>query len=374
MEIIHIVLGKANPNRMNGVNNVVYQLATEQTSFGAEVSVWGITKDLTKNYEDRSFKTRLFKKDRNVFKPCKEILDALIEQKGKAVFHIHGGWIPVFYTLTTFMVKHAIPYVYTPHGAYNEIAMKRNQIIKKAYFNLFERNIIKHALKIHCIGESEIEGLATIHTVKKTVLLPYGFQFHNQMPHLKAKRDDMIIGFMGRLDIYTKGLDLLLDGFKKFNQLIPNSRLWFIGDGEKRKLQDIISTKGLNSSIILFGKKFGYEKESLLKEMDVFVHPSRNEGLPSSVLEASNFGIPCIVTKATNISQYVTNYNAGIGIENENSDAITIALGQIYELWKKQSLYAMKLNAREMVKAEFNWKQLIPKFNELYQSIESNES
>ena len=34
MEIIHIVLGKANPERMNGVNKVVFQLATKQAESG----------------------------------------------------------------------------------------------------------------------------------------------------------------------------------------------------------------------------------------------------------------------------------------------------------------------------------------------------
>ena len=48
MEIIHIVLGKANPDRMNGVNKVVYQLATKQADFGEKVAVWGITNDTEK--------------------------------------------------------------------------------------------------------------------------------------------------------------------------------------------------------------------------------------------------------------------------------------------------------------------------------------
>jgi len=60
MEIIHIVLGKANPDRMNGVNKVVYQLATKQVEFGENVSVWGIAKDKDTNYGERNFETRLF--------------------------------------------------------------------------------------------------------------------------------------------------------------------------------------------------------------------------------------------------------------------------------------------------------------------------
>ena len=48
MEIIHLVMGKANPQRMNGVNKVVYQLATKQAEAGIKVQVWGFTKDLSK--------------------------------------------------------------------------------------------------------------------------------------------------------------------------------------------------------------------------------------------------------------------------------------------------------------------------------------
>jgi hypothetical protein len=42
MEIIHIILGKANPDRLNGVNKVVYNLATEQTMAGKKHSSLGV--------------------------------------------------------------------------------------------------------------------------------------------------------------------------------------------------------------------------------------------------------------------------------------------------------------------------------------------
>jgi len=42
MNIIHLVLGKANPNRMNGVNKVANQLATTMTNLNKEVELWGI--------------------------------------------------------------------------------------------------------------------------------------------------------------------------------------------------------------------------------------------------------------------------------------------------------------------------------------------
>lgn len=111
MEIIHIVLGKANPNRMNGVNRVVYQLATQLAQKGSNVSVWGITKDLENNYGERNFRTRLFRKSLNPFSISNELKQSILDKKGVATFHIHGGWIPAFSSLCNFMGKHEIAYI-----------------------------------------------------------------------------------------------------------------------------------------------------------------------------------------------------------------------------------------------------------------------
>ena len=68
MEIIHLILGKANPDRMNGVNKVVYQLTTQQAIAGRKVSIWGISKNTEHNYGERNFETRLFQAFRNPIK------------------------------------------------------------------------------------------------------------------------------------------------------------------------------------------------------------------------------------------------------------------------------------------------------------------
>ena len=69
MEIIHIILGKANPNRTNGVNKVVNSLATYQTKKGIKISVWGITKNPIHDYPERNYETILFKETSKIFLP-----------------------------------------------------------------------------------------------------------------------------------------------------------------------------------------------------------------------------------------------------------------------------------------------------------------
>ena len=367
MEVIHIILGKANPNRLNGVNKVVYQLASKQAEYGRKVSVWGITKNLDHNYGRRNFKTRLFKARSNPFILDSTLKRAILIKREKAVFHMHGGWIPIYSTLSKFLSKNDISYVLTPHGAYNTIAMKRSKWVKRIYFHLFEKSLLTKAHKIHFIGESEIEGLARIFPNKKYLLLPYGFEVTQTKTKINKKQGDFIIGFVGRLDIYTKGLDLLVDSFAKFLVFEPNAKLWIVGDSnQKRMLQRLIANHKLQNKVVLWGSKFGKEKEELMKQMHVFAHPSRNEGLPVSVLEACELGIPSIVTKATNMGSYIQQENAGLAIENENVKALAWAMRVMNNLKKQNRLPLLSKNAKTMVNNLFNWKTIITQLDKLY--------
>jgi len=368
MEIIHLILGKANPNRLNGVNKVVYQLASNQARTKRLVSVWGITKSLDHNYDERNFETKLFQAMKNPFLIDETLKKALLTKREQTIFHLHGGWIPTYSSLSKFLFKNEIPFVLTPHGAYNTIAMKRSSFMKKIYFQFFEAPLLKRVSKIHCIGNSEVEGLKLIFPNAKSVLLPYGFNTFKADIQVEKQKEEFIIGFIGRLDIYTKGLDLLLDAFNKFQLTVPHAKLWIIGDSdEKEKLETLIISKNLINKVMLLGSKFGTDKETLLLQMNIFAHPSRNEGLPSSVLEASCMGIPCVVSVATNMGAYIQEMDAGKVIKNEDVEGLANAFTALYELHEKNELQELSKNAIKMVHTFFNWDTVVNSFDKLYE-------
>lgn len=364
MEIIHIVLGKANPDRLNGVNKVVYNMASEQVKAGKKVSVWGITKDIQHNYPERIFNTTLFKSHWFPFRIHSELKIAIVENK-QAVFHLHGGWIPVFSSLARLFTKHQIKFVLTPHGAYNTLAMKKNSWLKKFYFSFFEKQLVQKAHKIHSTGKSEITGLNSIYKNANNFLLPYGFDFEESTGSI-LKNDSFTIGFVGRLDTYTKGLDLLVEAFYEFQKSQPNSKLWIIGDGEGRLfIEKFIQEKKLQN-VILWGKKFGKEKDDLIRKMHVFAHPSRNEGLPTAVLEAMSLGVPTIVTEATNIADDIRIYKSGIAIADNNVSELHQAMEQLYVEYNQAPLAMYAQNGKTMLREKFYWPVLVEKFEELY--------
>ena len=64
MKIIHVVLGKANPNRMNGVNKVAHSLATTQKLLGHDVTIFGLTNTPEIDKINRSYKLSLYKRNK----------------------------------------------------------------------------------------------------------------------------------------------------------------------------------------------------------------------------------------------------------------------------------------------------------------------
>ena len=369
MEIIHLVLGKANPNRMNGVNKVVFQLASNQARFGKVVSIWGIAENLLNDYPERNFNTQLFQAQKNLFNLDENLKKAIKNLSDRdVVIHIHGGWIPTFSSIAKLFKKYKIRYVFTPHGAYNVVAMQRSKWKKKLYFQLYEKQMLRGAEVVHCIGQSEVNGLKKLSPSSNYFLMPYGFEVEKVgLAKQPIQNEEFIIGFLGRLDIYTKGLDLLIQAFKNFSAKVPNTKLWIIGDSKERlNLEKMIKQCGIEDHVVLWGKKFGEEKNQLLQKMHVFAHPSRNEGLPSAVLEASVLGVPSIVSQATNVGQMIEAYDCGIEVSDEDSMELSQAMTSMYHVWQSTSFARMKTNANHMVKEVFDWNTIVDNYDQMY--------
>ncbi len=370
MDIVHIILGKANPNRMNGVNKVVNELAIRQSAAGYNVEVWGISLSLEHNYPERNYTTRLFKKKRIAFLLPDGLLKSIIQKNKYTIYHLHGGFVPEMYALGAALSAYGRPFILTPHGAYNAIAMKRNGIAKKLYYSLFERQHIAKAAAIHVLGQSEEESLLAMKTTTPIYKIPYGFQPISGDQSTSRPSDIFTISYCGRIDIHTKGLDALLEGFGQFVADQPNSELLIIGDGNDMPALKKIAEKFVPMEKIRFtGAQYGANKTALLRSSSVFAHPSRNEGLPSAVLEAAALGLPCLITKATNMGQFVADYGAGEVIEKNNGESVYKGLTMLHQKMKDvKKRKTLSAGATVMIALAFNWDLLLEKYIYMYKN------
>ena len=112
-----------------------------------------------------------------------------------------------------------------------------------------------------------------------------------------------VIGHIGRF-CYQKNHELLIDIFYKLSKRNPDLVLLLIGEGEtEQKIREKVDRLGISAKVLFLGRK--QDAYRYYNAMDVFLLPSRYEGLPVVGIEAQAAGLPCIfsdmVTKETKI-------------------------------------------------------------------------
>lgn len=369
MKVIHLVLGKANPERMNGVNRVVHFLSMSLFESGIDVEIWGITKTPGDTVYPRPFPTLLYRAQPfyRDLDPC--LMHNISKQRKGTIFHIHGAFINDFYKVASLLKGLKIPFVYTPHGAFNKIALEKNKWIKKIYFSRYEKFILKEAKKVQFLGQSEFDHISALIRLQNKVIIPNGQDFKELEAEFTKmqRRSSPVIGFCGRLDIYYKGLDLLVEGFAGYCKKGGAGELWLIGDGpDRHKLEALARSLQIHERIQFMGARYGKDKLNRIANMDLFCHPSRSEGSPTAVLEAGALGKALMVSTATNVGQIVEKFNCGIHLRKSTAKTIETALLNFDQLYKENKHQEMGRQAKDMVRLEFNWKAIAGKMIAIY--------
>jgi glycosyltransferase involved in cell wall biosynthesis len=115
----------------------------------------------------------------------------------------------------------------------------------------------------------------------------------NLRKDLKLK-DSFTIGHIGRFSD-VKNHEFLIEIFKNINNRIPKTKLILVGDGElKPKIEEKVFALGLNNNVIFTGIRDDIEK--ILQALDLFILPSKYEGMPGVAIEAQASGLNCIIS------------------------------------------------------------------------------
>ncbi len=132
--------------------------------------------------------------------------------------------------------------------------------------------------------------------------------------------------FMGRIG-ERKGVYDLIETLHRHRDTLGSQYVLTLGgDGETKKLLALVEQYQLQQQVKFLGFVTGTEKERQLREADVYILPSYNEGLPISILEAMSFGMPIISTNVGGIPEVVLPHQNGILVEAGNQQAIYEAI------------------------------------------------
>lgn len=133
------------------------------------------------------------------------------------------------------------------------------------------------------------------------------------------------IGMMQRL---IKGQDLLICAVQHLIEVGHDLRLVFVGAGNQRPLiESLVEEAGLAGITTFTGLlPSGDAVFEVLDGADIFVMPSRQEGLPRAMLEAMARGIPCVGSDVGGVPELLS---ADFVVPSNDGDALARKLKEI---------------------------------------------
>ena len=195
-------------------------------------------------------------------------------------------------------------------------------------------------------------------------IIPNGVNIPNVLP-TKVSNHKIKIVYLSRLDWYGKGLDILCNAIEILYAKGYEDRLQFCFYGPKQSAEcDKLFQFGKFSEYC--GYVTGDDKDKVFRDANIFILPSRSEGMPLTVLEALSYGVPCIVTRETNMADLVQRNNCGWVV---NLSALHI-FNMIEAIMEKYPAEREKLSINAVNTArQFDWNTIAKLSVNIYNDI-----
>ena len=133
--------------------------------------------------------------------------------------------------------------------------------------------------------------------------------------------------FIGNL-LPVKGVDVLLQACRTLAAQRDDWCLHLVGDGAERvRLAAQAQALGLGDKVLFHGSRAHAELPDWLRAADLFVLPSRSEGIPNVLLEASACATPYVASEVGGIPE-IASLGAGILVPPEQPEALAQAIAR----------------------------------------------
>jgi glycosyltransferase involved in cell wall biosynthesis len=292
------------------------------------------------------------------------------------VVQIQGLWQSPGHQAAAICRKFKIPYVVAPHGMLDEKSLRMgNRYMKRLFWWLADGPMYRGAAAVQCLNTAEervspwLAGLPVVHIANGiddhifAEMPPQGAFRSRYFANQPAAR---IVLFLSRIHP-KKGLDRFLPLWPQLIGAVPNARLVIAGTGEPahlRAIQDQIGRLGIGASVQMVGQLNGRDKWQALRDADVFILPSRQEGFSMAITEAMAAGCPVVITRACQFDEVETG-GAGIIAPDDSMAGFSDAVVSIFNNPDKRVGAA----GRRLVGREYLWSKIIDEMENLYHRV-----
>ncbi|MPY68375.1 glycosyltransferase [Deinococcus sp. SDU3-2] len=316
---------------VNGVSQAVGTYLRALQALGAQVQHWDLTADYRDiGYTDAGYpvyhlpiSSRLGRKVLGLPPVTQRFLREHLEDID--LVHLHLTFTGENPHLMRLCARAHRPFVLTPHGGYDAGRLESRALLKRVWYPVFERPMLRRAAFLHALQQQEATALQRLAHEQHIVVLP------NPVPVIQepgpfAERDVLL--FIGRFDVAQKGLDLLVRAYAQARDAGLQLPLHLVGPdfrGGRDHLEALLAEKHLTGKVTLHGPVNAVGRLAWLGRARAFVAPSRHEGLPMAPLEALAAGVPLILTPGTHLDGLVEAAGAGWAVKG-NESALAAAL------------------------------------------------
>lgn len=260
--------------------------------------------------------------------------------------------------------------IFAHSSLHREAIAHRNQWLKRLYLSLWENQNLRQVKFIAFNAEEEKQQSLF---AERGVVIPSGVDtdefvrlpepglFRSQYPELREKT---LFLFLGRLDIQQKGLDLLIPAFAQVAAVKHDVHLVLAGpdeDDASTTLRKMVDDNGISQNVTFTGLVSGDLKKAVLQDADVFVLPSRFEGLSIALLEALYMGLPVLVTDRVGLCRTIQKFQAGV-VAQPDVQSVAQALSI---LSAPQVRVSMRGRAIPLVREKYTWDAIANKLLEI---------
>ena len=171
--------------------------------------------------------------------------------------------------------------------------------------------------------------------------------------------------FVGRL-AREKGLDTLIDAWEVVRRAHRHAHLTILGEGtERAALESRVGHLGLGDSVTFAGPTA--DPSSTLEASDLFVLPSREEGMSIALLEAMALGMPIVVSAVPGNRQVLVDFRHGRLAPPNHPLALAEA---IVEQWGNYDrAIHMGEAARDLVRREYSIEEIARRHLALFRDL-----
>jgi glycosyltransferase involved in cell wall biosynthesis len=184
--------------------------------------------------------------------------------------------------------------------------------------------------------------------------------------------DEIVILFVGVID-YRKGVDILLQAFQPIATRYPKTKLLLVGPknrddakaGYYGKIKSLVVDLAIGDRVDF--RPYADDVAAYYHAADIFVLPSRQEGMANVVLEAMACGTPVIATRISGTEDIIQDDSQGVRIAVEAVAELTQAMASLIDHPEKRASMGQRAVAR--IESTFNLKRTAQSYYNLFCAV-----